>query len=483
MAVRVRDIMKLGLIERTASLVSGHEGIDNVINYVTILEAPDFYEWVSGGEFVITTWYAFQEHPEAQGHCFTELAKRGIAALGIKVNRFIKEIPQEIIAISNQYKVPVFSIRRETRFREIIQAIGAELNNYQTNILIEVEKNYQDLAKIALAGGDFDLLLKSLRNKRNCSCLCLSWDYELIGSSPFGSKKIPVEEVINKLKKYEMSNRLSQYKKIEDLHVFPCMAFKNTIGYLVFIAKQDFPEKHVLMANQLATLLTMKLLDRIDTEQKALASLLDDMLFKQELDEQELNARLNLLGLKIQSMFRVIIVNLKDSNTNTQQVLRHYGLGIRRIIGDALQVIKKDEIILIASCQKEDSMLNKPTWLKKLADYVADAKDKVTIGIGPSVASINAIKGSYAMAQHTLNSGLCLNKTGVLYYGESFPHTLLYRLSNTPDQSILINQVIKPIINFDEKYKANLLLTLSAVMFSDDLEKNAAQMHVHINTI
>ena len=156
MAVTVKDVLKIDFMAERATLVAGGAGLDNVISYVTIMEAPDFYEWVTGGEFVLTTWYAFVEHPELQVPVFTELAKRGIAAMGIKVNRFVKEVPQEIIDIANQFKLPVFAISRETKFREIIQAISAELNDYHMNVLLDVDKHYQELAKAAVTGGEID---------------------------------------------------------------------------------------------------------------------------------------------------------------------------------------------------------------------------------------------------------------------------------------------------------------------------------------
>ena len=62
-------------------------------------------------------------------------------------------------------------------------------------------------------------------------------------------------------------------------------------------------------------------------------------------------------------------------------------------------------------------------------------------------------------------------------------HALLYRLADSPEQRLLLSQVIQPIIKHDEQFKSNLMLTLSAVLFSDDLDKNASLIHVHINTV
>jgi purine catabolism regulator len=146
MTVTVRQLLDLELIREKATLVAGAEGLDRVVTFVTIMEAPDFHEWVDGGEFILTTWYAFSQKPELQLRAFSQLADK-IAAIGIKVERFVDKIPDEIVALAEEKQVPVLAIQRDTKFREVIQAIAGELNNYQANLLIEVDRHYQALAE------------------------------------------------------------------------------------------------------------------------------------------------------------------------------------------------------------------------------------------------------------------------------------------------------------------------------------------------
>ena len=192
MKVTVQHIMGLETISESATLVAGKEGTKNIVTFVTtLMESPDLYEWVTGGEFILSTLYAFRGDPELLAKTFIGLAKRGISAIGIKTNRFLEVIPKELLDIANQYQIPLFDITRETRFKEIIQAITAELNNYQTNLLIEVERHYQELTKVALINGDFDQFLKGLGRRRNCSILCFGADYKLLGNYLIAPKVNP----------------------------------------------------------------------------------------------------------------------------------------------------------------------------------------------------------------------------------------------------------------------------------------------------
>lgn len=309
MPVTVRKIVDLDIFKTKTRLVAGANGLDNVITYITIMESPDFYEWVNGGEFVLTTWYAYSQHPELQVPGFRRLAEK-IAAIGIKIGRHINEVPPEIITIANEYAVPVFAINRETKHREIIQAVAAELNNYQTNLLLEVNKHYLELARIALAGGDFTPMLRGLGRRMGVPCFCLNQDFRVLGSYlPEGHGRVNLPALAEQVRQViNQAPNGSLYHQIKDLHIFTCTARQQPVGYLVLVTPQKLSKKNELMANQLVTFLTLKLFDQLDTEQKILISLWDDILYKRYLSEPQLRERLSLYGLKAYHAFQVVVL-------------------------------------------------------------------------------------------------------------------------------------------------------------------------------
>jgi purine catabolism regulator len=259
----------------------------------------------------------------------------------------------------------------------------------------------------------------------------------------------------------------------------------HALGFLVLVDKAELAEKYILMATQLTTFLALKLLDQIETEQKMLTSLLDDILFKQNLDEQELRERLELFGLKPHNLFRVLVVSRKDgaTKTDTHQVLRHYGIVLRQYLGDALVVLKPDEAVLITANQVPDSPTMRSKWLKKLSELVADQEDGLAVGFGPAVAGAKELKISYNIAKRTLRAGLSLGQSGVLHYSDYFAHTLLQKAADTPEHDLLLSRVVRPLKRYDEEYNSSLLATLAAAIFAEDLEAAATALHVHSNTI
>jgi purine catabolism regulator len=485
MAVTVKQVMDIEAFSESVTLIAGHGGITNIITYITVSETPDFYEWVSGGEFVLTTLYAYKDRQDLQVVNYTELAKRGIAAFGVKVQRFVEAIPQDLIDIANKYQVPLFAIRREIKFREIIQIITAELNNYQTNILLEVESHYKELAKVALVSGDFNEYIRGFGRRTGSSVYCFQADLKLLGSYQKSSLGNSAQEVREKLEQYILwQEEVLNPVDYEGLYIFPCVTRGQALGYLVVVNAERLSEKHMLMASQLTTFLTMKLIDQLETVQKMLTSLLDELLYKRDLSEEELRERLSLHGLKQQAMYRVIIVREKDETDSplpTSQI-RTYCNKIKELLDEALVIIKTNETVIIGANEQPDDG-NPPRWLKHLGNDVFSDDFPAVIGIGPSVTNAKDIQSSYQIAKSTIKAGHGFGHVGVLYYAHFLARILLLRSVGTPEQEYLLTNIINPLLDQDNRYNSQILPTIKAIMFADDLEQAAATLFVHTNTI
>ncbi len=486
MAVTVKSIMNIEAFSEVATLIAGHAGIDKVITYITVSETPDFFEWVSGGEFVLTTLLTFKTCKDQQVQNYTELAQRGIAALGVKVERFLETVPPELIDIAKKYQVPLFAIKRETKFREIIQLITAELNNYQTNILLEVDAYYKELTKVALMTGGFDEYIRGLGRRTGSNVYCFQSDLKLLGSYQNSFLGNAAQVVRGNLeKKLLQHGELLHPVSCEGLHIFPCVTRGQALGYLVVANTDRLNEKHMLMAGQLTTFLTIKLFDQLETEQKMLTSLLDDLLYKRNLSEEELRERLALYGLKHQKLYRVVIVQEKDEArlSPTANQIRGYSNKIKDLLGEgALAVVKSNETVIIGANERADDA-NPPHWVKEICQDALADDSPVIIGIGPAVGDAKDIHSSYKIAKSTVKVGHAFGHSGVLYYSNFLARVLLLLAVGTPEQDYLLTNIINPLVDQDKRYNTQILPTIEAMMFADDIEHAAAVLYVHANTV
>lgn len=483
--VSVKRVMELETFADSAELIGGRGGIERVITYITVSETPDFYEWVSGGEFVLTTLYAFKDNKERQLLNYTELAKRGVAALGIKVQRFVENIPQELIEIADQYQMPLFAIKRKTKFREIIQAVSAEVSGMQTNMLIEVEGHYNELTKAALVCGDFNEYVKGFGRRKGCGVYCFSHELKLLGSYQRTVRIWREKDIRTKLEQH-----LSNYGEFFRLNidagmmVFPCVARGQVLGYLVIDDSGALSETHTLMANQLTTFLTMKLIDQQEIEQKMLIALLDDILYKHNLSEEQLRERLILHGLKADHSYQVIVIRPKTDvvSTAVELLMRRYASKLQHVLDNALRIAKVNEVVILTASKAAD-VANPPWWVKHLGSEVLAHDCPIIIGIGPAVTNAAAVASSYQIAKSTVKAGRAFDQGGILYYRHFLARILLLQSTGTPEQQYLLVSVIEPLVEQDTRYNTQILPSIAATIFADDLEQAAAQLFVHVNTI
>ncbi len=129
-------------------VIAGHGGLDNQIQGVTVLDAPDGFKWTMGKEFVITSGYIFSSDFNYLNEyiCSDELRKN--AALGIKFVRYLKRTPENLIEACNKCNVPLIDIPDKDPFMGIFNAVNVIVMNKnirQFNIGRINPKSFTDL--------------------------------------------------------------------------------------------------------------------------------------------------------------------------------------------------------------------------------------------------------------------------------------------------------------------------------------------------
>ncbi|MCG0276254.1 MAG: PucR family transcriptional regulator ligand-binding domain-containing protein [Thermosediminibacteraceae bacterium] len=117
--ITVRDAMNIGDLKK-ARIVAGEMGLDRRIRYVTVMEVPDITQWLKGGDFIITSFFALKDDVDAQARLIRDLAAIGSAAIAVKVERYLKEIPDKVKEAANEESFPVIEIPREVTYIDII---------------------------------------------------------------------------------------------------------------------------------------------------------------------------------------------------------------------------------------------------------------------------------------------------------------------------------------------------------------------------
>lgn len=483
--VIVRDLLELELIREKAELIAGHKGLERTVSFVTIMEAPDFHEWVDGGEFVLTTWYAFSQKPELQREAFLRLSEK-IAAIAIKIDRFITEVPDDIVSLANEHGLPLFVLKREAKFREVIQSIAAEINNYQANLLLEVNRHYQETAKIAVAENDIRSFLSGLAKRGNCTCGFVNGSGELIGEVVSHKSRSQNSDFATQIQTFFLAEHhdIYSFRQSDELYFFPCVARQMLLGTLVIQSEQGLSEKIMMMANNLTTFLTLRQLEEIEGEQKNLSALVDDIFYSHHLSEDQVRRKMNKFGLRCKTYFQILVMQSSVyENPESIRLMRLNASRLKSALKNAVCVIEPDEVMIITSSVSPEEAAIKAA-LKKISGLHGDfLGDSILIGIGPPVKNIDQMEISYRIARQTIRAERRKSTHGIFFASEHLISNLAVNYANSEEVTLLWANVLDPLMGLEKSMRSSMLMTLDFAVVEENLETVARKLGVHENTV
>jgi purine catabolism regulator len=73
--------------------------------------------YVRPDELLVTTGYALRENPDQLGALVRELHRRGVAALGVKLGRYLDEMPRSAVEAADELGFPLVALPASTSRR------------------------------------------------------------------------------------------------------------------------------------------------------------------------------------------------------------------------------------------------------------------------------------------------------------------------------------------------------------------------------
>jgi len=93
------------------------------------MDAPDGFNWTTCKELVISIGYVFAQNPGLFESYIKTEKFRQISAMGIKLERYLKKIPDHILAAFNEYNIPLINIPEEISFMDLMNQLHLVVMN------------------------------------------------------------------------------------------------------------------------------------------------------------------------------------------------------------------------------------------------------------------------------------------------------------------------------------------------------------------
>lgn len=479
--IDVERLTESEMFKNNITLVAGHRGLKRRVTCVTVQEAPNFYEQIDGGEFVLSAWYAFKDDMDAGLTAIRNLSDKA-SGLCIKINRFINSIPQEYIDCANELGLPLFTVGADIKFRNIIKCITLEISSAHTNVLLDLKDYYEYLFKTALENGSADTMLMDFSKRTGLVAVSISADCRQIRGIRSFTKLPDYKHRLNVVKHIIKHNidKIQPFSQ-DEYHVFPCIARGYCYGYFVVLSAEALSERQRLYITQLINIITIKWLDRQEKENDSVQLLFEMLCEDPEKNEGKILSVLNGKSINHASGIRIVHIKL---NTMLKQDGKINLSSFQRFLLDMMAI--KSNIIYIWDKSDNFEMLvdNQNSagevFIKRLQEVSALYKD-LLISVGPSVNSISLIKESLRIA---VNLQLFLPKgSNYIYYKDYLMQLAICGGIGSFESDKFVKETISPISIYDKTYNDCVLETLLNVVRSGNIDDAAKEQNMHKNTI
>jgi len=520
--ITVREILEIGVLQR-ATVICGEGGLDNIVKSVTVMDVPDISKWLKGNEFLLTNAFVIKDDIAAQKKLILDLKTKNVSALGIKLKRFLDEVPEEMIKLSDEYNIPIISLPSEISWIDVIEPVMQEIINKQLKILEETIQINNELIETASNSTDLDSLCRYVEKLIGRPTALIDLNFNLIEKSDN-----PIWESINfdnfdgkSINPYIFSKNITVSKRlytlsntqIQMLNMEAILApiEKNNViyGYIIVLIKnnEDNLQNHdILCLGQASVVALLEITIKSSMEnisQIFYNSFLNSLIEGIFVNKEEILLRAKFIGKTLFEKYSVVLVNLSEFKNYT---LKLENVEINEVVMDnlnrnlintlyrsipeisnALIYFKNDFLVLFLPNIK-DIFSNFEKIItnvqKSLSIYVK--KQDIKIGVG-SWHNLLDIHISYNEAHKAINLTNSLTEKKIIYFDELGIMKMFIDKNENIDIEMLKkyhDRYILPILSQDEKSDSKLFETLDMFIKCNlSMPKTSEVLFIHKNTL
>ena len=148
----VREMLGQDAMQGTR-IIAGADGLDRVVRRLNVMTVPDIVRWTKQDEFLLTTGYPLPRRPGEFGQLIEQLAARGLAGLGVKLDEYLAEVPADAVALADRAAFPIVVIPPTSPLDDVLSQTFETIVNRQAAALARRQQIHDAFLRVALTGG------------------------------------------------------------------------------------------------------------------------------------------------------------------------------------------------------------------------------------------------------------------------------------------------------------------------------------------
>ncbi|GIP37827.1 transcriptional regulator [Paenibacillus sp. J31TS4] len=473
--VTVRELLKLPVLKE-AKVISGEEGLDRVVRYVDILEVPDLRGWLREGELVLTTGYSVRHDPDLLAALVEQLAQVDGAAVAIKTERFIADVPPSMLEKSREHGIPVLQLPNDLPYIDITYPIMEQIIDKQAALLRRSEEVYKTLMNLLLTSSGLQAVADTVAGLVQAPVWVVDKHGELLAGTAADG---PGQE--------------------ESVLSYDIAVDKQTVGRLL-IGKESLDELELVCVEQARLVFSLEFMGRKiaeDTEARLRGSFFEEVLAGLPFSRQEVESKGRQFGLRPEWSWEVWLLEadaaiLAPGTPFSAELEEALALEAARRRVKAHAMRQGERLVLMLAVDDARSDAGRGTagpadagsaWTAVLEPILAPWK-QVRAGIGSRRPLWEASRG-YTEARRALALGSRLDKRRqLLPYDDVEIFQLLLEAAESVNFEPLIDKKIGKLAAYDRENGTELVTTLYYYLATGgSLYETANRLFIHRNSV
>ena len=513
MPTTVGQILRLPVLEE-ARLLAGRGGLEREVTSVTVGEVPDIADWLSGGELVLSTMFAFKGDIDRQRDYCRRVMLADAAALFVKTTRFVGGMPSDIIELADKRQFAIVEVPQGLRWTRLMQDVTELIINRQASLLEQSQAIHRSLLGVVIRGGGWQELADECAHLLEEPMVILDTSLEVLATSA----RFPISTAYldGRLALPEARQRFAgltgpsplrvEQEGLPALFALPIVSGHRVLGYVCTLTDaKTLSSMQILTLEHAATIAALEMAQdrvRFETEVRLKGDFVDDVISGTEQAMDSLLRRGVFLGCDLRHGATVLLLGIDEfdglvakKGMDQEELDRRIELfftQVSRLVAgsepSSLASLKSGRVVIFV-CGKtaQDAAALKRLAIALQALGQSTGGLSISAGIGGFTREATEMDRSFQQALVALKVGRKLTGAGSQL---SFENVGTYRIlldtfERDPEQiRALYKETIGAVDEYDAANGTQLTQTLS-VFFrnNENLTETAGELHAHRHTI
>ncbi|KAB8192289.1 PucR family transcriptional regulator [Nonomuraea phyllanthi] len=467
-----------------ARLIAGESGLGRIVQRLNVMEVPDILAWVKPHELLLTTGYPLRNTPQSLGRLVADLDERGLAALAIKLGRYVDELPAEMVEQADRLGFPLILLPNDVGFDDILNQVLTDILNRQAAVLARAEEAHRALVQVVLAGGGLNEVAAEVAHLLDVSVAAVDGSGRVLATAGPAEHVAVLRESISR----EGPPRTPASGRARSFASVPVLAGGHHHGRIVAYspsgAIRDSDVGILERAATVAALVVTRQEAVNAVESKYRADFLRDVLTGRAGTAERITARARAFGWDLARTVTVLVAELDpdgDERSAQDRLVTCWTAALRRHDPRGAVAGFSHEVVAVV-----DAGIDATRLAKDAASAFADVPP-ATFSTGTSRPSPGAetLPEAYSQALKAARVGRQLHGPGaVAHFDQLGVYRLLSLVNDTDELHAFVRETLGPLASDDDAENADLRRTLQVLLETNlNVAETARRLHFHYNTL